>query len=98
MVDRPANVYEILVTDGHTKYFLPAPEVLPRPTTSPSNAAPTLARRTDRFIDHCLHAAIPAAQLQSRLIATYYAARTFLEEQGVDTLFLARAMPRWRPV
>ena len=35
-------------------------------------------------------------QLETRLLATYRAARTFIEEQGVNTLFLAFGMLRWR--
>ena len=42
-----------------------------------------------------LQTALPAEELQSRLLATYYAARTSLEEQGVNTLFLALGMLRW---
>lgn len=34
-------------------------------------------------------------QLQTRLLATYYAARTSIEEQGVNTLFLALGLLRW---
>jgi hypothetical protein len=32
------------------------------------------------------------SQLESRLLAMYYAAHTSLEEQGVNTLFLAIGM------
>lgn len=34
-------------------------------------------------------------QLQSRLLSTYHAARTSIEEQGVNTLYLASGMLRW---
>ena len=36
------------------------------------------------------------AQLQHRLLATYRAAHSSIEEQGVNTLFLAFGMLRWR--
>jgi very-short-patch-repair endonuclease len=35
-------------------------------------------------------------ELEKRLLATYYAAKTSIEEQGVITLFLALGMLRWR--
>jgi len=39
---------------------------------------------------------LPKERLETRLLATYRAARTFIEEQGVNTLFLAFGMLRWR--
>ena len=37
-----------------------------------------------------------STQLQNRLLATYHAARTSMEEQGVNTLYLALGMLVWR--
>src|SRR5207247_2280141 len=37
----------------------------------------------------------PAEELRNRLLNTYYAARTFIEEQGVNILFLALGMLEW---
>ncbi|HEX8203938.1 MAG TPA: DUF3320 domain-containing protein, partial [Isosphaeraceae bacterium] len=42
-----------------------------------------------------LQTALFAGELQDRLLAIYYAARTALEEQGVNTLFLALGMLAW---
>lgn len=33
--------------------------------------------------------------MQTRLLATYYAARTFVEEQGANILYLALGLLRW---
>lgn len=46
-------------------------------------------------VETALHTALTGKQLESRLLATYYAARTSLEEQGVNTLFLAIGMLNW---
>jgi hypothetical protein len=35
-------------------------------------------------------------QIETRLLATYYAARTSIEEQGVNTLYLAFGMLNWQ--
>jgi hypothetical protein len=37
----------------------------------------------------------PPKQLQDRLLNTYYTARTFLEEQGVNILYIALGMLEW---
>ena len=42
-----------------------------------------------------LQTGLAAEPLQARLLAIYYAARTSIEEQGVNTLFLALGMLRW---
>ncbi|PZO97320.1 MAG: hypothetical protein DI615_05505, partial [Gardnerella vaginalis] len=34
-------------------------------------------------------------KLQQRLLKTFYTARTIIEEQGVNTLFLAVGMLQW---
>ena len=49
-----------------------------------------------RFTDTYLQTSLASKPLQTRKLATYYAARTSIEEQGVNTLFLALGMLRWR--
>jgi very-short-patch-repair endonuclease len=39
---------------------------------------------------------IPEKELEKRLLATYYAAKSSIEEQGVNTLFIALGMLMWR--
>jgi len=45
--------------------------------------------------DNKLQTAEPLAKLESRLLNTYYTARTSLEEQGVNILYLALGMLSW---
>ena len=48
-----------------------------------------------RHTDTKLQTPYTTAKLQSRLLSTFYAARTFIEEQGVNVLYLALGMLEW---
>src|ERR1700712_3402870 len=50
---------------------------------------------TGNFTDTKLQTDEEEAKLQSRLLNTYYFARTSVEEQGVNILYLALGMLRW---
>ena len=50
----------------------------------------------ERRRDLWLQTAHPAAELDRRLLSTYRLANSFIQEQGVNTLFLALGMLRWR--
>ncbi|RSK48124.1 DUF3320 domain-containing protein [Hymenobacter rigui] len=68
---------------------LPVPaEVTPRQLAA---AAALTADTTDNK----LQTAEPLAKLERRLLTTYYTARTSLEEQGVNILYLALGMLTW---
>ncbi len=54
-----------------------------------------LARSTANREDLALQTALHAEDLQSRLLSIYYAARTSLEELGVNTLYLALGILVW---
>jgi very-short-patch-repair endonuclease len=56
---------------------------------------PAPSSADDHVVKPVFHTALSAKQLEARLLATYYAARTSLEEQGVNTLFLAIGMLCW---
>ncbi len=56
-------------------------------------AAPTETSHVD---DLQLLSTLPKDQLETRLLATFRAARVFIEEQGVNTLFLVFGMLRWK--
>ena len=62
---------------------------------TPEIAAPTEAERQALLTDNKLQTAEPLAKLESRLLNTYYTARTSLEEQGVNILYLALGMLTW---
>ena len=50
---------------------------------------------TARHVDLRLQTNLTSTRLQSRLIKTERDARTFVEEQGVNILYLALGMLRW---
>ncbi|SIN72078.1 AAA domain-containing protein [Singulisphaera sp. GP187] len=68
----------------------------PSPDLS-SEPAPVLAPTflPTSTTDLKLQTALSAPRLESRLLAIYLAARTSIEEQGVNTLFLAQGMLSW---
>ena len=48
-----------------------------------------------RYTDNRLQTNEPSDRLQSRLLNTYYMANTLIQEQGVNTLFIALGMVVW---
>ncbi|MDP9485125.1 MAG: DUF3320 domain-containing protein, partial [Actinomycetota bacterium] len=95
----PAEVFRILVRERKAMTFKEAPEgeggnaaegewVLDQPDHSEGRTAA-------RHVDLRLQTRLSSSKLQSRLIKTEREARTFVEEQGVNVLFLALGMLRW---
>ncbi|OUJ69946.1 DUF3320 domain-containing protein [Hymenobacter crusticola] len=61
----------------------------------PEIAVLTEDERQALLTDNKLQTAEPLAKLERRLLNTYYTARTSLEEQGVNILYLALGMLTW---
>lgn len=99
--ENPVEIFRILVREGKKMTFLASPK---RGESQPELPEPEEISIEDvsdeewqaRYTDQRLQTAYDPDKLQSRLIATHKAARTFIEEQGVNTLFLALGMLRWR--
>ncbi len=106
----PAQVFETLVVKDRAMTFLPAPDELldegarriegdllaewlaqNTPTDQPEETQGAAARHQDTKLQTPYAAPI----LERRLLNTYYAARSTIEEQGVNTLYLALGMLRW---
>jgi len=96
--ESPDQLLRVLVREHKRMSFrhAPAPEhdsdgkaSLPEDTLARARAA---ASREDA----ALQTNLLAEELQSRLLAIYYASRTSLEELGVNTLYLALGMLVWR--
>ena len=81
-----AAVYEVLVRQSKAVYFQAAPA---------ASATPAEAEGPARLTNHQLPTDEPPARLERRLLNTYYTARTSLEEQGVNILYLALGMLTW---
>src|ERR1017187_3810657 len=94
--EKPIEVFQLLVKEEKSLTFLSGDAVGPH--SSGSITGVQLAQPEDegngatRHRDSRLQTAYPPTQLQSRLLATYHAARTSMEEQGVNTLYLALGM------
>ena len=89
-----AQVFRVLVSEGKRLAFLPAPGKTEAGPAAEDEGASRLSlntTQTDLKLQTELHADI----LQARLLAIFHAARTAIEEQGVNTLFLVPGMLRW---
>ncbi len=90
----PTDVYRILVEEGRAMYFLPKPE-----PEEDDNLQLFEDGRTEngsaRYTDNRLQTNHLSEDLKKRLLNTYYTARTAIEEQGVNTLYLALGMLQW---
>ena len=90
----PDQVHRILVEEGRTMSFLPSSEdqsygTVGQPEEAERDAP--VARHTDTR----LQTALSSQELQARLLSTYHLANSFIQEQGVNTLFLALGMLTW---
>src|SRR5438128_1675437 len=82
--EKPVEVFRLLVTEEKSLSFLPGEEGgAVNELAQPEDDAALAAGRTDLR----LQTAYNSTQLQARLLATWHAARTSKEEQGVNTLY-----------
>lgn len=92
--ERSTHIFELLVRQGKSMSFLERPDqdagqqnlLWEEPTTDTLQLASADTR---------LQTAESESSLQQKLLNTYYAARTSLEEQGVNTLFISLGMLAW---
>src|ERR1039458_6787199 len=98
--EKPVEVFRLLVKEEKSLTFLSGEAGGPLSngkTTEDQLAQPEDERNgAARHKDLRLQTSHAPAQLQTRLLATYHAARTSMEEQGVNTLYLALGMLSWR--
>ena len=91
----PAEVFRLLVQEGRAMAFLPRMNgekdgLMAQPQEDTTTESPA-----ERHTDHRLQTDISSDELQSRLLATYYAANSFVQEQGVNILYMALGMLTW---
>lgn len=84
--ERSADIFQLLVSEEKALYFIPAKE---------GNNTPPLPAATALYVDNKLQTPETEQALQKRLLQTYYAARTSIEEQGVNILYLSLGMIHW---
>ena len=102
-----AEVFRILVHKRRVMYFLPAPEETSKPGADYNEDFPfellTLLAEPEidsdepagRHVDNKLQTSQERATLNRRLLVTFRHARSSIEEQGVNTLYLALGLLRW---
>jgi very-short-patch-repair endonuclease len=95
--EKPVELFRILVREEKRMSFLPGGSC-----PLDGNEAGQLMQPEDdaeaspHHTDLRIQTEYSSQQLQSRLLATYRTARTSIEEQGVNTLYLALGMVNWR--
>ena len=92
--ESPPDVYRILVQEGKAMSFLPKPEPEEDDNLQlfeDDEVETDPARHTDNK----LQTDYLPTEFRRRLLNTYYTARTAIEEQGVNTLYLVLGMLQW---
>ena len=79
--EAPSRVFDALVRKSRTVAFAPRPDDIGSPL--------------QKKVRNTLQTSESERDLSKRLLNTYYNARTIIEEQGVNTLFLALGMVLW---
>ena len=92
--ESPPDVYRILVQEGKAMSFLPKPEPEEDDNLQLFEDDQT-ENGSARYTDNRLQTNHLSEDFQKRLLNTYYTARTAIEEQGVNTLYLALGMLQW---
>lgn len=92
--EKSSPVFDILVKQGKAMTFLsrPSKEGSPEEIDLPEL---TEAELNDSYLDTRLQTNETDKQLQAKILNTYYFAKTSIEEQGVNILYLALGMLIW---
>ena len=108
--ERSEEVFRLLVAEHKALSFLPAPSAALKQATQGlveivADEEPSLTQPDDdidpktgksrRHTDTRLQTALKSETLQTRLLHLYRDAQTLLEEQGVNTLYLALGQLKW---
>src|SRR5688500_8235119 len=92
--EKSAIVYDILVQQGKAMSFTSKPSSEGRPAEL-AFAEPTSNDLVQSYSDTRLQTAESETSLQHKLLNTFYAARTSIEEQGINTLYITLGMLQW---
>lgn len=91
----PEEVFQALVRERKAISFVPQPQSDAAADSVRSEAANTNGMAAARPRDLKLQTALDANQLQDRLLKTYYAARTHIEERGANILYITLGQLQW---
>ncbi len=93
--ENPADVFNILVTKNVTMQFVPQDEE-DDTAVSQHEGQPTNPLKEARYKDKLLQTPYNSTELQKRLLTSYYTTQSYIQEQGVNVLYLALGMLHWR--
>lgn len=109
--ERPSQVYRILVEEGRKMSFLSVSDeekeklsevedgehelVFGQPEEQEPEESETSDGPAERHVDTKLQTPYTSENLQGRLRSSYYHAESTIQEEGVNTLYLALGMLRW---
>jgi very-short-patch-repair endonuclease/flagellar biosynthesis GTPase FlhF len=98
--ERPVDIFRILVTDKKKMTFLEISEKnesiqIGLHGEESMDIHSNSKTEKDPYSDSKLQTNYSEKQLQNRLLATYLASRTYIEEQGVNILYMAVGMLNW---
>lgn len=88
--ERSADIYALLVENGRSLTFTA------KLTKQPNPNELTQPEDDSRYTDSKLQTPYSSAALHKRLLTTAHVAHTMIEERGVNSLYLALGMLRWR--
>lgn len=105
----PSQVFRLLVREGKAMSFLPASPAVLAQETNQQAAGETAGAPAEELAglagedlvlapaqtDNRLQTRETPARLQARLLDTYHSARLFMEEQGINILYLALGTLSW---
>jgi len=104
------EVYRLLVTEDKSMSFLPLPEAeISQPAelefkrekkaedigSESLLSQPEEGRLSYRYTDTKLQTSLPSEKLQARLLSIHNDARTYIEEQGINILYLSLGFLNW---
>ena len=91
----PAQVFRLLVQEARAMAFFPRMDEEEDELTAQPQEITATETPAERHTDRRLQTDVSSDEVQSRLLATYYAANSFVQEQGVNILYLALGMLTW---
>lgn len=94
--ERSSDIFRLLVTEIRKMSFLGMKEDESQEELSIEDPAVQNSHE-EKFIDRWLQTPYDDETLQRRLLGTYYHARTYLEERGVNILFISLGTLHWYP-
>ena len=88
-------IFEALVGGQKTLTFTPAVEEPPSTPSSSTDSTAFAEPEPEQRSKKALQTALTSTELRRRLLATFYDARSSIDETGVNTLYLALGMLTW---